>query len=228
LATAVHHMSKRKLQITIALLLAVISLSKSVLPVQLEMDNFGYDALWFVCVYLVAAYIRLYGIPFFKNAKKSLAMYVLGVFGIYALSMLLHLVCVRTGSLEFFVDAAFEYNHIFNLFAAVALFYAFLHFDIPDGKAGKCICKLASLSFGVYLLHEQVEIRYLWPGWFGVGEITSTGQLILTSLGAVLCVFVAGVIADAVRSWLFRIMGKILTVLGLTGWIDKIDSAMKE
>lgn len=228
LATAVHHMSKRKLQITLVLLLAVMSLSKSVLPVQLEMDNFGYDALWFVCVYLVASYIRLYGIPFFSSAKKSLGMYVLAVLGIYALSMLLHMVCVRTGSLEFFVDVAFEYNHIFNLFAAVALFYTFLHLDIPDGKLSGCICKVGSLSFGVYLLHEQVEIRYLWPTWLGAGEIDGIGRLILGSVGAVLCVFVAGALVDATRAMIFRGISKVLTALHLTGWLDKIDSAMKE
>ena len=228
LGAAVHHMSKRKLEIALGLLLAVMSLSKSILPVQLEMDRFGYDALWFVTVYLVAAYIRLYGIPFFGSGKKSFAMYLLGGTGIYALTMLLHMVCVRTGALEFFVDVAYEYNHIFNLFAAVALFYAFLHLELPEGKLAKAICKLGGLSFGVYLLHEQIEIRYLWPKWLGAEQVSNIGQLLLTSLVAVLVVFVAGVAIDALRQMIFKGLGKLLSALHLTGWIERIDQKMKE
>lgn len=228
LASAVHHMSKRKLQITLALLLSVMSLSKSVLPVQLEMDNFGYDALWFVCVYLVAAYIRLYGIPFFNSAKKSFAMYFLGVAGIYALSMLLHVICVKTGKLEFFVDVAFEYNHIFNLFAAISLFYAFLHLKDREGKMSSLICKLGGWSFGVYLLHEQVEIRYLWPKWLGAGAITEVWQVVLYSLGAVIVVFVAGVCTDALRKLIFSVLLRICSALKWTGRVKQIDDLMRE
>lgn len=228
LATAVHHMSKRKLEISLGLLLVVMSLSKSILPVQLEMDHFGYDALWFVCVYLVAAYIRLYGIPFFSSGKKSLAMYFVGAVGIYALSMLLHLICVKTGSLEFFVDTAFDYNHVFNLFTAIALFYAFLHSKIADGKLSNLICKLGGWSFGVYLLHEQVEIRYLWPKWLGADKVMTIGELLLTSIASVIVVFLVGVFIDAFRQWLFAAIGKMLSAMHLTDWIDQIDSTMKD
>ncbi|MBQ9122683.1 MAG: acyltransferase [Lachnospiraceae bacterium] len=227
-ATAVHHMSKRQLELTLSFLLVIMSLSKSVLPVQLEMDHFGYDALWFICVFLVAAYIRLYGVPFFASAKKSFAMYFLGAAGIYALSMLLHIVCVKTGSLEFFVDAAYEYNHVFNLFAAVALFYGFLHVKFPEGKMARIICKLGGWSFGVYLLHEQLEVRYLWPKWLGAGRVENVWQLLLTALGAVLVVFLVGVLVDALRQLLFNGLGKLLSALHLTDWIDRIDKTMKE
>ena len=228
LATAVHHMSKRKLQIVLALLLIVMSISKSVIPVQLEMDRLGYDALWFITVYLVAAYIRLYGLPWLGGAKKSLAMYGVGVVCIYGLTMVIHVICVKTGSLEYFVNAAFEYNHILNLFAAVALFYGFLQWKGPEGKLADVICRLGSLSFGVYLLHEQVEVRYLWPKWLGAARVESIWQLVLYALGTVLFVFTIGVLVDAFRMWIFKVISKLLAALRLTGWITKIDDAMKE
>lgn len=228
LATAVHHMSKRKLQITLALLLVIMSISKSVLPVRLEMDQFGYDAIWFITVYLVAAYIRLYGISFFKGVKKSFAMYGIGVLAIYALTMVLHVICKKTGALEFFVDAAYEYNHILNLFAAVALFYGFLQWKGPEGKLGDLICMLGGLSFGVYLLHEQVEVRYLWPKWLGATSISTIWQLLLYALLAAVTVFAAGVLVDVIRKWIFAGILKIMTALHLTGWITKIDSAMTD
>lgn len=228
LATAIHHMSKQKLQITLGLLLLVMSVSKSILPVQLEMDRSGYDALWFVTVYLVAAYIRLYGVPFFEKTKKNIAMYLLGVAGIFSLTMLYHIVCVKTGALEFVVDVAYEYNHIFNLFTAVALFCTFLNMELPEGKWATLICRLGGLSFGVYLLHEQVEIRYLWPEWFGASGITNALQLVGSGLLAVFVVFTVGVVIDAFRRLLFKGIGKWWSVLPMAKWIENIDSKMKQ
>ena len=92
----------------------------------------------------------------------------------------------------------------------------------------KAALKVAPYTFGVYLLHEQVEIRYLWPMWFGAGEIDGIGRLILGSVGAVLCVFIAGVLVDAARALIFSGISKVLTALHLTCWLEKIDSAMKE
>lgn len=39
---------------------------------KLETDNQGYDVIWYLCVFLVAAYIRLYGIPFYRTKKEAL------------------------------------------------------------------------------------------------------------------------------------------------------------
>mgnify|MGYP003308699248 FL=1 len=52
LSTAVHHMEQKQLRNTIIALLVFFSLSKSLLPVQLMIDNKGYDGIWFICVYL--------------------------------------------------------------------------------------------------------------------------------------------------------------------------------
>ncbi len=63
-SVAVKRMTKSQLQITLGLLLFAFCLTKSILPVRLEMDAKGYDCLWYLCVFLTAAYIRKFGIPF--------------------------------------------------------------------------------------------------------------------------------------------------------------------
>ena len=70
LNAAVHAMKKQQLQMAIVILLIMESLSKTLIPVRLELDNLGYDAYWFMVVYLIAAYIRLYGISFFEKCRK--------------------------------------------------------------------------------------------------------------------------------------------------------------
>ena len=82
LNAAVHAIKKEQLQAVIFLLLIPESLGKTIIPARLTLDNEGYDALWFILVYLIAAYIRLYGIPFLEKKKSAVLCYVSGCLGI--------------------------------------------------------------------------------------------------------------------------------------------------
>lgn len=206
LSTAVHHMEQKQLRNTIIALLVFFSLSKSLLPVQLMIDNKGYDGIWFICVYLVAAYIRLYGIPWLeKRSIRGWFCYGAGVLGILLVTFLVRAVYLKTGSLDHFVGSAFHYNHVLNLLAAVGLFYVFLNINLStEGKLAKVVYKLAPYSLGVYLLHEQIEIRYLWPQWLGAGADGNVLFLVLRCIIAVLVVYVLGTLVDMIRSVLFK------------------------
>lgn len=69
LAEGARRVDKRTLQIVIGILVLYFSVWKSVLPVQLATDRLGYDFGWFLCLFLIAAYIRLYGIPKLERRK---------------------------------------------------------------------------------------------------------------------------------------------------------------
>ncbi len=206
LSTAVHHMEQKQLRNTIITLLLFFALSKSVLPVQLVIDNKGYDGIWFICVYLVAAYARLYGIRWLeKKRTRGWLCYGAGVLGILLVTFLVRMIYLKTGSLDHFIKSAFHYNHILNLLAAVGLFYAFLNMKFStEGKLAKVVYKLAPYSLGVYLLHEQIDIRYLWPQWLGASIDGNALLLVLRCIGAVLIVYAAGTIVDVIRSVLFK------------------------
>lgn len=207
LSTAVHHMDKKQLRNTIIALLIFFSLSKSLLPVQLMTDNKGYDGVWFICVYLVAAYIRLYGISWLeKRSVQGWLCYGIGVLSILLVTFLVRFVYLKTGSLDHFIGSAFHYNHVLNLFTSVGLFYVFLNMKFStEGKFAKVVYKLAPYSLGVYLLHEQIELRYLWPQWLGAGADGNVLYLILRCIVAVLVVYVIGTLVDMIRGILFKV-----------------------
>jgi len=215
LSVAVKHMEQKQLRNTIWGLLLFFGLSKSILPVELAMDNFGYDGLWFMCVFLVAAYIRLYGIPFFAKGKsRAFACYLAGCAGIYVITFVVRAFYLKTGSLDHFVQTAYDYNHVVNLFAAVSLFYVFLNMELStEGKLAKVVYAVAPYSLGVYLLHEQLEVRYLWPTWLGATLEGNVVLFVFRCLLAVLVVYAVGTLVDALRSVLFkgasRIMSKV-------------------
>lgn len=74
---AVRKMTKKQMQLALAGMLTVFCLMKSVLPFRLEMDGKGYDCIWYLCVFLTAAYIRRFGIPFLEKKEiVSFFMYL--------------------------------------------------------------------------------------------------------------------------------------------------------
>lgn len=211
LAAGVKQLSRRQLEVVIILLLLFFSISKSVLPVHLEVDSQGYDGLWFLCVFLVAAYMRLYGIPFLQKGKGALLCYLVGCLLIYGLTMGVRLVYLRTGKLDYFIHAAYDYNHIFNLFAAISLFYAFFNWKLSgEGLAGRIILRIAPCTLGVYLLHEHIELRTLWPLWLGATPECSPLVLVIRALGCVLLVFTVGILVDMARGTLFMLVKRVI------------------
>ncbi len=210
LSTALQHMEQKQLRNTIIVLLVFFGLSKSVLPVQLAIDENGYDGLWFMCVFLVAAYIRLYGIPFFEKKGRGLLCYLAGVAGIFGITLLVRAVYLKTGSLDHFIKTAYDYNHVLNLLAAVGLFYAFLNWKLStQGRLAKVVYAIAPYSLGVYLLHEQIDLRYLWPQWFGASAEGNAVVMILRCVFAVVIVYIAGTLVDMVRAILFQTVSKV-------------------
>lgn len=214
LAVGVKQLGRRQLEVILVLLLLFFSVSKSVLPVQLEVDNQGYDGLWFLCVFLVAAYMRLYGIPFLQKGKRALLCYLAGCLLICGLTMGVRLVYLRTGRLGNFIHAPYDYNHILNLFAAIALFYAFSNWKLSgEGLAGRLILRIAPCTLGVYLLHEHIELRTLWPLWLGATLECGLPALIIRALCGVLLVFTVGILVDMARGTLFKLVKRVFRSL---------------
>lgn len=221
LAQGVKRLSKKQFQTVLLLLLLVFCVMKSVIPVKLAADMRGYDGIWYLCVFLVAAYIRLYGLPFFRNAWRSLLVYLACAAGIFGVTFLLRAVYLRTGKLESVLTICYDYNHILVLLASVAFFYLFYHIRLPEGRFSRLVCRVAPCTLGVYLLHEHVAIRYEWPDWLYAftGKPESGAGLLLLLLLAVVLVFMAGVILDMARRLLF---GGIHRLFSHMGWYRRL------
>ncbi|MDL2301554.1 acyltransferase [Lachnospiraceae bacterium OttesenSCG-928-D06] len=228
LSAAVKSMKKRQLQMVIISLLLFLSVSKSILPLRLDMDKLGYDGIWFLCVFLIAAYMRLYGISFYKNGKRGFFLYLLFSGGTLLILFVSHFICVRTGQLALFMETIYGYNHIFNIFAAISLFYAFYYYKLPKGKISKWICKIAPYTFGVYLLHEHEQLRYRWPIWVMANSEGNPLVFLIRSIFSVLLVFAVGVIVDMIRDFLFRLIGKLLKGSFIDRKLSDLDSYFAE
>lgn len=206
LAPGVRQMTKKQLQVTIGVLLLYYCVIKSLSPIRLSTDQYGYDLGWFVCLFLIAAFIRRYGIPFLEKKRMAMSVYILSSFGIFGISALAGFICRQTGALKYYMDMPYCYNYFLTLIGAVALFYVFKQMKVREGNAVRLICRLAPYTFGIYLLHENMAVRDLWPMWLGVEGVKTTFLFIPQMLFAVIVVFGFGVLVDFIRKKLFELI----------------------
>lgn len=215
---AVKQMTKAQLRMTTGLLLLAFCLIKSVLPMRLEMDGMGYDFIWYLCVFLTAAYIRRFGIVFLEKKGRGAALYMAACLLIFGGTCVLQEVYLRTGSFGLILKVLLEYNHLLPLLASVGLFGMFLRLQVPERPA-RLVVYIAPYTLGVYLLHENLGVRYAWQSWLGAGEAVSVGSLIVRTLLAVICVFLAGILVDWIRAGVFALVHRIG---GHLGWYRRL------
>lgn len=212
LGTAVKNMSKRSLQITLGSLLILFCLIKSLSPIEFVVDKYGYDFAWFLCVYLLAAYLGLYGSKFFE--KKGWLIYALSALSSFLLQLLLWAVCQKNSSFVYYFTVPFHYNFILCLTGAIGLFYGFLQIRIKEGRMARIIRKLGTLSFGIYLLHEHIDLRGIWYEFLGRAVNPDRNQgLPYFFVELFFCLFIlfgAGILIDWIRSRLFVTAGSVL------------------
>lgn len=222
---AVKKMTKGQMQAALGILLLAFCVSKSILPVQLEMDRQGYDCLWYLCVFVAAAYVRRFGSAFLERKGRGLLLYAGCCLLVFGGTFALREVYLRTGGLERRIKMCLEYNHVLPFLAAAGLFGAFCRVRLR-GRAADMVNRIAPYTLGVYLLHENIGLRYSWQKWLGAeglaeevargtGGIVCMGHVFGGTLAAVLAVFLCGVLVDMVRKWIFSGLHWLLLRLGL-------------
>lgn len=204
LAAGIRQLDKKSLQIIIALLLLFFAMEKSAIPVSFVTDRAGYDFGWFLCLFVIAGYISRFGISWLENRKHAIAMYIFMCVAIWGLSLVSHALSGSVTAFSYYEDMPYTYNHIFCLIASVALFYVFKDTNLPDRKWTGIVCTLAPYTFGVYLLHEHVLIRYRWVKWLQVDKVAGSPLFLIHMAVCALLIYTVGTIVDFVRKWIFE------------------------
>ena len=204
LAAGIQKMKKRDLQILMVLLLAFFSLEKTIIPVYLATDRYGYDFGWFLCLFIIAGYIRLYGISWLEKQSHAVGAYALSCLWIWMLSLFSNTLGGEIDAFIHYANMPYTYNHLLCLAGAVSLFYVFKNCSVREGRSADLIRLLAPCTFGVYLLHEHILVRYEWMKWLGADKVKESFLFVPHLIGCVLLVYVVGTAVDMIRVWVFR------------------------
>ena len=209
LGQGVKHLTQRQHKLVIVGLLLVFSVPKTILPIGIPTDRYGYDFGWFVCLFMIAAYLRLYGMSVLEQKRTSLVVYFAAVCGICGVGVICAMLSCKGLPFAYMMDMAYSYNHLLVLIGAVAFFYIFKEIRIPEGAISNIICKVSKYTLGVYLLHENIAVRSRWQYWAGVEGLREGVRIIPHMLITIAAVFVAGVVVDFVRECIFKVVIRV-------------------
>ena len=211
---AVNVLSRKQLKYSILGLLIWFCFIKSFVPVMFVTDHFGYDFGWFLCLYLIAAYVRKYDVVLFYNAKRSALVFVCSCLMIGIMCIAIYFYNLKFGGLNYYFEVPIHLNFIFTLTGSLGLFSMFRFYKMKESWFSDVVRFVAPLTFGVYLLHMHLEIKDRWVIWLThlLGEIPSESIILYLwhVARSVIIVFAAGVFVDWIRKMIFDYVGRVL------------------
>ena len=224
---AVNTLERKQLKTVIIGLLTWFCFIKSIVPVKFGTDRMGYDFGWFICLYLIAAYIRKYNIVLFRDAKKSALVYLISVVVIAAFSLVFYKINFDTGNFNYYAEVPCHYNFFFALTGALGLFSVFRFMRLKENLLADVIRIIAPYTLGVYLLHMHFEIADRWVEWIEqiIGETPLDNVLtfFIHLVVSVLIVFFAGIFVDWIRKYIFNFFGRVLGDTKVFRLIKRVD-----
>lgn len=231
LNAAADHLTRKQLKILILSLLFFTSLLPSISPVKLNTDSFGYSAGWFLVLYLIAAYIRRYGAGRIASGKRAACIYVFSCLGTFVLYLVFHLIYERTGAFAWYMQVPFHYNSVLCLISSIGFFELFRYVKIQDHGAGRLLTCTAPYTFGVYLIHQHLDIRERWAA----AVVTLTGEILqdhpfrylLQMFLGILVLYALCALMDAGRAALFAAAGRGLSRTRAAACLRRMDADME-
>lgn len=224
---AVEKLERKQIKAVIIGLLIWFCFIKSVVPVLFPTDKFGYDYGWFICLYLIAAYIRKYNVVLFYSARKSLMVYLLSCAVIATWSISFYYINYNWGGFAHFQEVPFNYNFLFTLTGSLGLFSFFRFYRMRENRAADVVRFIGPLTFGVYLVHMHLEIRDRWVIWMehlmGQVPMYSVPLFAWHAFRSVVIVFVAGIFVDWIRKTIFDYVGRVMKDTWLFRKIRQLD-----
>lgn len=179
------------------------------------LNNNGYTLYSFVCLYIVGAYLRRYPLEksyLFKNTSKGLYQLIL----LFTFFFMLIANFVNTSFFSFIlkynpvikefggyiVNTRLSYSNPFIVIQSIAYF---LFFGTLTIKNNKVINKLASLTFGVYLIHENNFVRSLLYTWIGIdGHKIYSYSFLINVFCSAIGIYVVCSLIEFLRQILFK------------------------
>lgn len=177
----------------IIILLVIWSVIPTFTTAKLDLSS----TCWFVTLYIIASYIRLYPNCWFENFGKNisiaLASYSLILISIFIFDVL----GLKFSTFGYQATYFTGMNKLPLLLCAVTLFLVFKNFQIRNNKL---INTISSSMFGVYLIHDNNFVRdFLWLDLFKNQQFYHSPYLIVHAITVILSVFIICIIIDQIR-----------------------------
>ena len=150
---------------------------------------------WFITLYAISAYFRLYPNKIFNNNKVMLPIALLSFLTMILLNIM-------------FDFRVYDLKYITCFVCSITLFCSFKNFNIKNNKTINCI---ASLTLGVYLIHEHTALRpILWNKIIKAPMHSLYVHFPIYAVCSVIIVFIVCCVIEFVRIQCFNLVGKLI------------------
>ena len=165
----IKHINKKQYQALLVTSVVLFSLWRSFIPFAVTLNSEGGNSIiWFVVLYMFAAYIKIYGCPIRGSIRN------LGIAGILVLFSFITNVGITYLSNYWGLGGKgaslfTEFTSFPMLFAAIFWLCAFLELPEKNGRESvrifKFIMFFSTSTFSAYLIHENMYLKHvLWEG----------------------------------------------------------------
>lgn len=191
----VNKMSEKQHLLLLGLCLGVYSVWGSNPFVEV---SFNYVS-WFMVVYLIGAYIRIYPKEIYANCKLwttiTLTLICMSICSVLGLTNMKYL----GGGYYLLSDS----NKVFAILTAVSSFVLFANLPI---RYNKYINKVAKSTFAVLLIHTSCDamLKWLWSDMLHTAEAYYSSLIYVHSIISVILVFVICTVIDFIRIRVIR------------------------
>lgn len=172
-------------------LLLILVTTFSIIPTIINRDFPVDNIVWFITLYCIAGYIKLYGLP----EKIKWHHYLIAVLGLIIINFLIV-------TFDINVYEAFKQHKLNTLLISISIFMLFKQIKI---KNNKLINQIASATFGVYLIHDNSFIRPLmWRDLLKTANFKDTTFFIPYTIMCCIWVYISCTIIELLRKKLIE------------------------
>ena len=161
--------------------------------------NFQFNSfIWFIVLYCMAGYIKLYSYNWKTTNKRYFIFTGILIILTYLTVIFLDKMNLMISSKNYNSNYLFAMQRLPIFLISLFLFLGFMKTKI---KYSKIINKLATTTFGIYLIHDNSYMRsFLWKDFFKVKNFEESTILIPYSIFVCCIVFVSCAAIDLIRS----------------------------
>lgn len=187
---------------TYQMVLGIIFVCAGILPTFLNVYYMTDKVTWFVFLYLLAGYVRLYcPAPQKKNGHRHFIVAI-----IFYLLLAATSIGFNWGGNHFGIEKLLQKSRYFMLetspLVLIISFELFMGFLRMKEFTNKFVNVVASAAFGVYLIHDNKFMRgYLWDTVFKCKEHYQTGFILWYGLMAVVLIYIVCTLLDLIRQY---------------------------
>lgn len=192
----IYSLNKVELRNFIICMVYLWSIYKIITTAELGYNDLG----WFIVLYCIAAYIKLYVKFDKKKERKNKIILLTSILIFLILTIACNVLTKKTGNV-FYLKNIRTIASLNSIFTTILSTTMFLYFCQKEKKYNRFINEISKYVLGVYLIHDNILLRpYLWNTILKNEQYYISNFLIIHAIISIILVFVTCLIIDYLRT----------------------------